>query len=152
MAALFCFQLVLFATRQQLTFFLFVVSLSNGDSNQLSGIIPSELGLLENLAILRLGKIFLKHNAQLDFSMAASYCFQPAFFCYMSTDHLSSLVFSSSNQDSNQLSGIIPSELGLLKNLLILDLGEITLKNNAQLDFPWQLHVVSSQLFWLHGN
>jgi len=77
-------------------------------SNQISGTIPSEIGLLPSLKFLFLYGNQISGTIPSEIGMMTS---------------LTDLLLS-----DNQISGTIPSEIGLLASLEQLDLGKITLK------------------------
>jgi hypothetical protein len=80
------------------------------DDNDLTGPIPSELGLLTTLTTIRLGKF------------SSCHCFLISFLCYEYTlicfDAFYFIL------DDNDLTGPIPVELGLLTTLFGLGLGK----------------------------
>jgi len=86
------------------------------DENQLTGSIPSELGLLTNVE-----KIWLsKYGCRVDL------CLKEHGWNPSSTSNFAffSLLHDALILVNNQLSGSIPSELGLLTNLELIDLGK----------------------------
>jgi len=94
----------------------------------LSGSIPSELGLLTNVEEMYLGK----YGRRVDF------CWEEHDWNPSST---SNFVFFPLLHDAlilaiNQLSGSIPSELGLLTNVEVMYLG----KYGRRVDFCWEEH------------
>ena len=84
------------------------------DDNQLSGSIASELGLMTNLLFIDLGKFGRRVDLWLEeHDLNPSSTFTFVFFSLL---HLELIL------DGNQLSGSIPSELGLLTNVFAISL------------------------------
>jgi hypothetical protein len=90
------------------------------DSNQLTGPIPSELGLLTSLRSLRLRKFAIVASSELDKTIAG----------------ISLLQFISSTVvvDYNDLTGPIPSAMGGLTSLEDLSLGKFAIVASSELD------------------
>jgi len=96
--------------------------------NNLSGSIPSELGLLTNLEWIWLGK----------YGRRVDLCWEEYGWNPFSTSNFVFFVLlhDALILDDNQLSGSIPSELGLLTNLERIILG----KYGRRVDFCWEEH------------
>jgi len=84
--------------------------------NQLSGSIPSELGLLTNVERINLGKYGYRLDLWLE-----EHGWNPSSTCNFA---FFSLLHDALILDDNQLSGSIPSELGLLTNVEWISLGK----------------------------
>ena len=86
------------------------------DRNELTGSIPTEVGLLTELTSLELCKRL--------FSVLLV-CFETKHLHSFSASNLFSLIFSHNILiDRNELTGSIPTEVGSLSNLVQLDLGK----------------------------
>ena len=98
------------------------------DGNDLSGAIPSELGLLTNVLSIWL----CKYGRRVDL------CWEEHGWNPSSTSNFAffSLLHDALILAWNNLNGSIPSELGLLSNVLWLDL----CKYGRRVDFCWEEH------------